>query len=123
MKPLILLALLFPVLTFAQVQKCTIDGKTVYSDSQCGQSGVAVNTDANSLDTSGLRDLAVKREQQEKAEREKQKAQMAKEARSKPSTDQCGNAIDLSHAPSARQKNEARRCQEKIVREYNRPSY
>lgn len=66
MKRLFWLALLFPVLTFAQVQKCTIEGKTVYSDSLCGQHGVTVNTAPNSLDTSGLRDLAAAREEQAK---------------------------------------------------------
>lgn len=55
MKHLVLWAFLSPLAAFAQVQKCQIDGKTVYSDSECGQSGVAVNVKPNSLDTSGLR--------------------------------------------------------------------
>ena len=58
MKRLFWLALLFPVLTVAQVQKCTIEGKTVYSDSLCGQSGRAVDTTANTIDHSGLRQQA-----------------------------------------------------------------
>lgn len=55
MKPLILLALLLPLAVGAQVRKCQIDGKTVYSDSQCGQQGAVVNTTANTVDSSGLR--------------------------------------------------------------------
>lgn len=82
MKRLIWLALLCPVLTFAQVQKCTIEGKTVYSDSLCGQSGVTVNTDANSLDTSGLRALAAKQEQKEAAEQAKAVASSKSKPRS-----------------------------------------
>lgn len=80
MKRLFWLALLFPVLTFAQVQKCTIEGKTVYSDSLCGQHGVTVNTDANNLDMSGLRDQADQQRQREAAEQ----AKAAAVSRSKP---------------------------------------
>jgi hypothetical protein len=54
MKHLLLLALVFPVIALAQVQKCQIEGKTVYSDSLCGQTGVTINATANSLDTSGM---------------------------------------------------------------------
>lgn len=55
MKHLFLLALLLPLVAGAQVRKCQIDGKTVYSDSQCGQQGAVVNTTANTVDSSGLR--------------------------------------------------------------------
>lgn len=82
MKPLILLALLLPLAAGAQVQKCTIDGKTVYSDSLCGQSGVTVNTDANNLDTSGLRALAAKREQKIAEEKAEEKDSDSKAKRS-----------------------------------------
>jgi len=60
MKPLILLAILLPLAVGAQVQKCTIDGKTVYSDSQCGQSGRAVTATVNTMDTSGMREQVSK---------------------------------------------------------------
>lgn len=69
MKRLFWLALLFPVLTVAQVQRCTIEGKVVYSDSLCGQSGKAVNTSANTIDHSGLRkEAARQRDEAELAE-------------------------------------------------------
>jgi hypothetical protein len=67
MKLLILLALLLPLAAGAQVQKCTIEGKTVYSDSLCGQAGVSVKTDVNNLDTSGLREVAAKMDEEAKA--------------------------------------------------------
>jgi hypothetical protein len=56
MKLLILLALLLPLVAGAQVQKCTIEGKTVYSDSLCGQEGRAVTATVNTMDTSGMRE-------------------------------------------------------------------
>jgi hypothetical protein len=80
MKRLFWLAMLFPVLTFSQVQKCTIEGKTVYSDSLCGQHGVTVNTDVNSLDMSGLRDQADQQRQREAAEQ----AKVAASSKGKP---------------------------------------
>ena len=63
MKRLLWLGLLFPVIALAQVQKCQINGKTVYSDSQCGQGGETISATVNSLDTSGMREQAAKREQ------------------------------------------------------------
>lgn len=66
MKSLILLALLLPLAVGAQVKKCTIDGKIVYSDSQCGQHGTTVNATPNSIDTSAIREQAAKDEIQEK---------------------------------------------------------
>jgi len=71
MKCLFLLALLLPLTAGAQVQKCTIEGKTVYSDSLCGQGGETINATVNSLDTSGMRDQVAKREKQESAEKAK----------------------------------------------------
>lgn len=63
MRLLLLLALLLPLAVGAQVKKCTIDGKTVYSDSQCGLHGQTVNATVNSLDTSGMRAQSDKMEQ------------------------------------------------------------
>ncbi len=63
MKRLLWLGLLFPVIALAQVQKCQINGKTVYSDSQCGQGGETISATVNSLDTSGMRDQVAKRDE------------------------------------------------------------
>lgn len=81
MKLLILLVLLLPLAAGAQVRKCTIDGKTVYSDSQCGQAGQAVTATVNSLDTSGMRDLAAKRSEKESAAQAQARADAAKAKR------------------------------------------
>ena len=60
MKPLLVLALLMPLVVGAQVRKCTIEGRIVYSDAQCGQSGTTVDTSSNTIDHSGLRQQAAK---------------------------------------------------------------
>lgn len=123
MKFLFLLALPLPLAAGAQVKKCEIEGKTVYSDSLCGQTGSAVSTSANSIDHSGLRAQVAKDKSDAAATMAKEKAAAAKEKRFAPGKDVCGNPIDLSHAPSERLKNERTRCQAAKVREYNRPSY
>ena len=123
MKHMILCALLSPLAVFAQVQKCQIDGKTVYSDSLCGQAGQAVNTNANSIDHSGLRQQAANDKAKADAVVAKEQAAAAREKKFAPGKDSCGNPIDLSHKPSERLKNERARCTEAKVREYNRPSY
>ena len=78
MKRLFLLALLFPVIALAQVQKCQIDGKTVYSDSLCGQDGQAIGGTVNSLDMSGMRELAAKRDEKAAEVAAKEKADKPK---------------------------------------------
>lgn len=111
MKRLFWLALLFPALTFSQVQKCTIEGKTVYSDSLCGQRGQAVNTDANSLDTSGLRDLAEQQRQRDAAE----KAKMA-EANARPKggrPDPCAGIKPIDRVGTKAELEAMRRCMAK----------
>lgn len=105
MKPLILLALICPVLTFAQVQKCTIEGKTVYSDSLCGQHGVTVNTAPNSLDTSGLRDLAAALEEQAKAKEVAASAQPRKRA-----ADPCTGIKPLDRVGTKTERESYQRC-------------
>ncbi len=57
------LVLLVPLVASAQVRKCTQpDGKVVYSDSLCTSQAkeTAVDTSANSIDHSGLRQQAKK---------------------------------------------------------------
>lgn len=82
MKHLFLLALLLPLAVGAQVRKCQIDGKMIYSDTQCGQQGATVNTTANSVDSSGLRQQAQRdreeaKRQQETMEIDSQRAALA----------------------------------------------
>lgn len=82
MRHLLLCGLLLSAASHAQVQKCTIEGKTVYSDSQCGQHGTAINTTANTVDGSGLREQAQRnrdeaQRQQESAELDGQRASLA----------------------------------------------
>ncbi len=77
MKPLLLLALLLPLAVGAQVRKCQIDGKIVYSDSQCGQHGSSVNTTANTVDTSSIRKEAQRqREADDRAAQDNQRANL-----------------------------------------------
>lgn len=87
MKRLLWLGLLFPVIALAQVQKCQINGKTVYSDSQCGQEGQAISATVNSLDTSGMRDQVAKRDEKAAADaaREKVSARAARKQRDRMS--------------------------------------
>ena len=118
MKRLFWLVLLFPLLAIAQVQKCSIDGKTVYSDSLCGQTGVAVNVDPNSLDTSGMRDLAVQCEA--KVEQDKAKAAAANVRPRGGAPGPCDGIITLGKQPTERQRSEYQRCQDKQLREYRR---
>lgn len=106
MKRLFLLALLFPVLTFAQVQKCTIEGKTVYSDSLCGQHGVTVNTAPNSLDTSGLRDLAAARQEKQ----EQRKAEQAATRKSTAKRDPCTGIRPMNRVATDSEREAYQRC-------------
>ncbi|MCB2008364.1 MAG: hypothetical protein KDH93_25365 [Rhodoferax sp.] len=118
MNPLILLALLLPLAAGAQVRKCTIDGQIVYSDSRCGQAGAAVNTDANSLDTSGLRDLAKQQRQREAAE----KAKMAA-ANTRPKGGSAGPCDHIKFAGAAPTSEEAQRrkdCMLKAAKDFRR---
>lgn len=108
MKRLFLLALIFPVLALAQVQKCTIEGKTVYSDSLCGQHGVTVNTAPNSLDTSGLRDLAAAREEQAKAKEVAASAQPRKRA-----ADPCAGIKPIDRLATESELASWQRCMQK----------
>ena len=115
MKPLILLALLLPLAAGAQVQKCTIKGKTVYSDSLCGQSGVTVNTDANNLDTSGLRALAAKREQKE--------ADQAAAAAARPRSKKSGPCDSITYAgasPTPEEASRMKNCLRKAAKDMRR---
>lgn len=123
MKPLLLLALLLPLAVGAQVKKCTIEGKTVYSDSLCGQAGRTVNTDANNLDMSAIREHAARVKQQEKADQAEQRSLAKKEEKAQANRKSCGGIIPLGHKPSARQKNEFQRCRDQRMREYNQPSH
>lgn len=121
MKHLVLWAFLSPLAALAQVQKCQIDGKTVYSDSECGQAGVAVNVRQNTIETSGLRAQIANDKAQAVAAESKERAIAAKAARGgKPGP--CDGIIPVDHKPSARQRNEFRQCRERQSREYNRTS-
>jgi hypothetical protein len=119
MKRLFWLALLFPVLTFAQVQKCTIEGKTVYSDSLCGQRGEAVNTDANSIDHSGMRDLAEQQRQREAAEKAKMAAANARPKGGRPGP--CDHIKFAGAVPTEREIEQRKACRLKAAKDYRRP--
>ena len=121
MKLLVLWAFLLPLAALAQVQKCQINGKTVYSDSECGQAGVELNLRQNTIETSGLRAQIASDKEQAAAAQRQQAATAAKAARGgKPGP--CDGIIPVDHKPSARQRNEYRQCRERQTREYNRTS-
>lgn len=122
---LLTLALVVCASASAQVRKCEKDGKVVYSDVVCTDTTAResrVNTNANSIDHSGLRQQAANDKAQVLAAQAKEKAGAKQYKRDHP-TDSCGNPIDLAHKPSARLANEHKKCMDAKVREYNRPSY
>lgn len=119
MKHLVLWAFLSPLAAFAQVQKCQINGKTVYSDSECGQTGVAVNVKPNSLDTSGLRAQIASDKAQAAAAERRAKATAVKVPSGKP-----GACDHIKYAGAAPTQLEAERkldCMAKVVRDFRRP--
>ena len=119
MKHLVLWAFLSPLATFAQVQKCQIDGKTVYSDSECGQSGVAVNVKPNSLDTSGLRAQIASDKAKEAAQQRAAAVKVVKVPSGKPGP--CDHIRWKGAAPTADEAGRMRDCMSKAAREMRRP--
>lgn len=118
MKHLVLWAFLSPLAALAQVQKCQIDGKTVYSDSECGQTGVAVNVKPNSLDTSGLRaQIASDKAQAAAAQRLATVAVKAPSGRPDP----CGHIKLKGAVPTADEAERRKDCRLKAARDRIRP--
>lgn len=82
MKALFLLAMLLPLAVGAQIRKYQIDNKTIYNNSQYEQQNTVINTTANTIDSSGLREQAQRnrddaRRQQETAAMDSQRASLA----------------------------------------------
>lgn len=119
MKHLVLWAFLSPLAAFAQVQKCQIDGKTVYSDSECGQSGVAVNVKPNSLDTSGLRAQIASDKAKEAAQQRAAAVKVVKVPSGKPGP--CDHIKNKGAAPTSDEAARRIECGRKAAREYRRP--
>ena len=119
MKHLVLWAFLSPLAAFAQVQKCQIDGKTVYSDSECGQSGVAVNVKPNSLDTSGLRAQIASDKDKAAAQQRAGAVKVVKVPSGSPGP--CDHIKWKGAAPTTREGERMRDCMNKAARDFRRP--
>jgi hypothetical protein len=114
MKRLVLWAFLSPLAALSQVQKCQIDGKTVYSDSLCGQTGVAVNVNPNSMDTSALRKQAASAEKAAEKER-------AASTKRQSTPGPCDHIKWAGASPTQREAETMRQCMRKFAKEYRRP--
>ena len=115
MKHLVLWAFLSPLAAFAQVQKCQIDGKTVYSDSECGRAGVAVNVKPNSLDTSGLRAQIASDKAQAAAQQRAAAVKVVKVPSGAP--DPCAHIKNKGAAPTADEAARRIECRRKASRD------
>lgn len=103
----------------AQAQKCQIDGKTVYSDTECGQAGVSVNVRQNTIETSALRAQIANDKATATAAERRAKAIAVKVPSGKP-----GPCDHIKYAGAGPTNLEAERkieCMNKASREYRRP--
>ena len=112
MKRLVLWAVLSPLAAFAQVHKCQIDGKTAYTEAPCPTgTGKEIQIRENTLDTSGVREQA--------GRRDKEPAPVVAKTAKQPGL--CSHIKWQGTSPTQRESDLMKACMQKAAKDYRRP--